>query len=205
MSRNNLDLGHLSGRDKELVALGASIASNCIPCVEYHIPQARKAGLSDLEIGEAVALADKVRRVPADKVLQTASALLERQMGARVSESDACGCPDNARGSRLGTAGEADEPHVNDVRLDNEGSGGDNEKNKKCCDDVKDSTRAQSPDEAAAGSRGAEDCTGFDFSRMMEMMRGCCPDKTKDLSSMMSDFEKGCCSPNEDTDSEGPV
>ena len=83
----------LSLRERELTAIGAAIASNCVPCIEYHIPQARKAGLSDAEIRQAVELADQVRRVPAEKVLQTAFALLEE---ADSTESDhgsaSCGC-----------------------------------------------------------------------------------------------------------------
>lgn len=63
---------HLSPRDRELVALGAAMGSNCVPCIEYHIPQARKAGLSDSEIAEAIRLSDKVRQVPARKVLDVA-------------------------------------------------------------------------------------------------------------------------------------
>ena len=81
----------LSNRDLELVALGAAISSNCIPCVEYHIPEARKAGLSDEQIHEAIRISDKVRKVPARKVLEAAEAVL----GKTPSEGTAsagCGC-----------------------------------------------------------------------------------------------------------------
>lgn len=70
-------MNHLNDRQRELVALGAALGSNCVPCIEYHVPVARKAGLTDAQIREAVLLADKVRRVPARKVLQTAHALLD--------------------------------------------------------------------------------------------------------------------------------
>lgn len=66
----------LSNRERELVAVGAAIASNCVPCIQYHIPEARKAGLDDHLIGEAVRLADQVRQVPSKKVLQSALSLL---------------------------------------------------------------------------------------------------------------------------------
>ncbi len=66
----------LTARDRELVALGASLASNCVPCIETHIPKARAAGLTDAEISEAVQLADELRQVPARKVLNTALAIL---------------------------------------------------------------------------------------------------------------------------------
>ena len=66
----------LNPRDRELVALGAALASNCIPCIEYHIPESRNVGLSDAEISAALHLADKVRQVPAQKVLVSATQLI---------------------------------------------------------------------------------------------------------------------------------
>lgn len=62
----------LNPRDSELVALGAAMGSNCVPCIKYHIPEARKAGISDEQIHAAIRLADRVRRVPAQKVLDAA-------------------------------------------------------------------------------------------------------------------------------------
>jgi AhpD family alkylhydroperoxidase len=73
------NMNNLSDRDKELVAIGAAIASNCVPCIEYHVPAARKTGLDDDEIKEAISLADKVKRVPARKILESARALLGQE------------------------------------------------------------------------------------------------------------------------------
>ena len=78
----------LTARDRELVALGAAVASNCVPCVEYHIPKAREAGLTDAELTEVLELADKVRQVPAEKVLDTAQALVSGS--APVEKGNAC-------------------------------------------------------------------------------------------------------------------
>lgn len=203
MSRKNEGLSGLSNRDKELVALGAAIASNCVPCVEYHIPQARNVGLSDSELSEAVELADEVRRVPADKVLQTARALLEEQNRPRAkSKRGACGCPDGTMNSAERTAGGPGEPHMNDVRLDNRSPEEDNQtKEERCGDDAKPFADARGSRGAGAGSRHTTEQMGFDFSKMMEMMQQCCPDKMKNFSSMMSDSEKGCCAPNEENSS----
>ncbi|NIS61326.1 MAG: carboxymuconolactone decarboxylase family protein, partial [Proteobacteria bacterium] len=33
----------LNRRERELAALGAAVSSNCISCIEYHIPEARWA------------------------------------------------------------------------------------------------------------------------------------------------------------------
>jgi|TARA_Y100000310_G_scaffold317955_1_gene371446 4-carboxymuconolactone decarboxylase len=80
----------LSDRDRELVAIGAAIASNCVPCIEYHVPAARTVGLDDAEIKEAVLLADKVKRVPARKVLETAKSLLStEESSAALTENEA--------------------------------------------------------------------------------------------------------------------
>jgi hypothetical protein len=52
-----------------------------VPCIEYHIPQARKAGLNDSEISEAIRLSDKVRQVPARKVLDVALQMVTASAG----------------------------------------------------------------------------------------------------------------------------
>jgi AhpD family alkylhydroperoxidase len=51
----------LEQRDKELAAIGASIGCNCRPCIEHHIPAGREAGLSEVELADAVATARSVR------------------------------------------------------------------------------------------------------------------------------------------------
>ena len=39
---------------KELVALGASVSAHCFPCFEFHLEEARKLGISEEDIQEAV-------------------------------------------------------------------------------------------------------------------------------------------------------
>jgi AhpD family alkylhydroperoxidase len=80
-------MADLSNTDREFVALGAAIASNCVPCAEFHIAEARKLGLTDSQIVEAVRLADKVRQVPAGKVLRVALALLNETQEATCAGS----------------------------------------------------------------------------------------------------------------------
>lgn len=86
-------MSELSNRERELVALGAALGSNCVPCVEYHVPEALAAGLSREQLGEAFRIADKVRRVPARKVMQAARAKVEAS--STVSSGPVgtrCGC-----------------------------------------------------------------------------------------------------------------
>ena len=77
----------LTATERELVAIGASLASNCIPCVAYHIAKARKLGLSEARIAEAVELADKVRQVPAKAVIEAA-----RRNDWEQPADGGCGC-----------------------------------------------------------------------------------------------------------------
>lgn len=69
----------------ELVAIGAAIASNCEPCFKYHYDQARKLGVSDLDMRYAVDLAQKVKDTPARAMLN----LAERYLGSATADTKA--------------------------------------------------------------------------------------------------------------------
>jgi hypothetical protein len=78
------------------------MGSNCVPCVEYHIPASRKAGLTDSEIHAAIQHADKIRQVPARKTLQAALTQLQSAAddvrNGRTAEGSGCGTmPEVAR------------------------------------------------------------------------------------------------------------
>lgn len=94
----------LDARERELVALGAAMGSNCVPCIEYHVPKAREAGLTDAQIRDAVRLADRVRKVPARKVLDTAHQLLSDDAADAVSSPDT---PSPGRGATPTAADDA--------------------------------------------------------------------------------------------------
>ncbi len=96
-------MSELKNREQSLVALGAALASNCVPCIEYHIPGARKAGLSDNQINEALRIADKVRRVPARTVFETALARMEKSPD-RSSDAagSGCGCNGSCNAPEIG-------------------------------------------------------------------------------------------------------
>lgn len=129
----------LDPRERELTAIGAAIASNCVPCIEYHIPKARKVGLSDAQILEAVELADQVRRVPADKVLQTAMALLEPKASPEGDVVSApCGCSGAGTDAEGGGSGSASPDRVGldtgSATDDNvEGNSGGGKRAGECC------------------------------------------------------------------------
>ncbi len=87
-------MSKLTAREVELVALGAALGSNCVPCVEYHVAESRKVGLTDLEIRAAIERADKIRQVPARKSLQGALGALgiASQTSQEPGTAEPCGC-----------------------------------------------------------------------------------------------------------------
>lgn len=66
-------MNELTKRERELVAIGASMGSNCASCIEFHISEARSTGLTDAQIQEAIELADAVRVISARNALTAAS------------------------------------------------------------------------------------------------------------------------------------
>ena len=81
----------LSKRDMHLVALGASIGCNCIPCTVYHLKECKSNGLTDEELAEAVRMSNVVKDVPRNNVTQTALRQLKGVSIANTAVSDDCG------------------------------------------------------------------------------------------------------------------
>lgn len=52
----------MDDRIKELIAIGASIAGHCQPCLKYHIEQAVKLGVSLEEINTAIAVGKTIEK-----------------------------------------------------------------------------------------------------------------------------------------------
>ena len=107
-------MGELSSGEQDLVALGAAVGSNCAPCIERYVSEARSAGLTDRQIEDAIRLADGVRRVPAQKVLETALGLLSKaaDQEAGATPEVARAAPDQGRIAEEtpDTRGEASQP-----------------------------------------------------------------------------------------------
>lgn len=61
----------------ELVAIGAAIASNCEPCLRYHVKAATELGVTSADIARAVEMAAKVKDVPHRAVLRLAVRLTQ--------------------------------------------------------------------------------------------------------------------------------
>ena len=74
-------------KEKELAAVGISVASGCKPCTNYHAKAVREAGASDEEIKQAVADALSVRKSATDFMKVHALA----RLGQKGSHSHADG------------------------------------------------------------------------------------------------------------------
>ncbi len=74
----------------ELVAIGAAIGANCEPCFKYHYDQARKLGVSNLDMRYAVDLAQKVKDTPARNMLDLAARYLGPATPDTTEKAGAC-------------------------------------------------------------------------------------------------------------------
>jgi len=64
---------------KELIAIGASVTANCVPCLKFHFAKAQEAGASEDEVREAVRVGRMVRKGAAGKWDEEAKSVLGQQ------------------------------------------------------------------------------------------------------------------------------
>jgi AhpD family alkylhydroperoxidase len=82
----------LDERVIRLIAVGASIAANCQPCLETNVTQALQCGIDQHEIASAIEVGKRVRQGAASKMDRFASSLNPAaSVAAGVAESG-CGC-----------------------------------------------------------------------------------------------------------------
>jgi len=65
MSEETFKDGALSRKQKELIAIGISVITNCESCMQWHIGQALEMGATEKEIIEAIEVAIEMGTVPA--------------------------------------------------------------------------------------------------------------------------------------------
>jgi AhpD family alkylhydroperoxidase len=53
--------GALSERDKQLIAVGVALTTQCPYCLDLHVTAARKAGADDVELSEVAVVAAAMR------------------------------------------------------------------------------------------------------------------------------------------------
>ena len=62
---------------KELIAIGASVTANCIPCFKFHLDKAQKLGITHDEIADAVQVGRMVRKGAASQWDENTDLLLK--------------------------------------------------------------------------------------------------------------------------------
>ena len=68
----------ITSKEKELIAVGVSVATGCRPCMDYHMKAVRRVGAFNDEIGRAVADALAVRHAASAIIARHARAHLGR-------------------------------------------------------------------------------------------------------------------------------
>ena len=58
----------LNVKTKELVAVSAAIAGNCIPCLQWHYNKCMELGIPIEDVKEAIEMARTVKGVPIKKI-----------------------------------------------------------------------------------------------------------------------------------------
>ena len=69
----------LDEKTKELVAVGAAVAGNCLPCLMHHFNKCKGLGISYEDIAEAIEMAKTVKEVPIKKISELALQLLAKE------------------------------------------------------------------------------------------------------------------------------
>lgn len=70
-------------RTKELIAIGVSIGAHCQPCLAFHLSKARKLGIGEDEIREAIEVGRMVEK--------GASSAMKKYVGLVFSQAQAQG------------------------------------------------------------------------------------------------------------------
>lgn len=82
----------LDERTVKLIAVGASVAGNCLPCLETSLAQALENGADEQEIAEAIGVGKMVRKGAASKMDQFIASLRQTDPLATGSSNQGCGC-----------------------------------------------------------------------------------------------------------------
>ena len=82
----------LDERTMRLIAVGASIAANCQPCLQTHVTKAREEGIGEIDIVAAIEIGQMVRRGASSKIDKFALSLTEDNPAFENATVGGCGC-----------------------------------------------------------------------------------------------------------------
>jgi len=69
----------LDPKTTELIAIGSSIAGNCLPCLRYHFAEAIRLSVSIDEIKEAIKIGKTVKERPINDIYKLAEDLISKE------------------------------------------------------------------------------------------------------------------------------
>ncbi|NIR32279.1 MAG: carboxymuconolactone decarboxylase family protein [Gammaproteobacteria bacterium] len=72
----------------ELIALGASAAVNCRPCMDHHLAEGRRLGLSDKQLCSALEVGVRVNQGAGEKTVE----YITEHLGQRLAAERRGGC-----------------------------------------------------------------------------------------------------------------
>jgi AhpD family alkylhydroperoxidase len=82
----------MDSKIKELIAIGASIGANCLPCFEWHYNKCIELGVDRKDIRIAVEIGKKVKERPSVEIAELANSLLmDDKSSCCCSNSNCCG------------------------------------------------------------------------------------------------------------------
>jgi len=90
----------LDNQTLALIAVGASFAANCQPCLEHNISTALHCGANNQQVAEAIDIGRRVRHGAASKMDKFVSSLDSATVSSARALDDVCEC------GSLNTAGE---------------------------------------------------------------------------------------------------
>lgn len=82
----------MNQQTKELIAIGASVTANCLPCLEFHVGKAREYGAGEKEISMAVAVGKTVRKGAAARMDEFAKSVSESSAVVSSGTDRECEC-----------------------------------------------------------------------------------------------------------------
>ncbi len=82
----------LDKKTVELIAIGASVAVNCQPCLRFHINEALNVEIGEPEIKEAIQVGRTVRKGSAHNMDQFISNIMADKIIISHVGGEGCGC-----------------------------------------------------------------------------------------------------------------
>lgn len=82
----------LRNQTREQIAIGVSVVAKCQPCLQYHLKEARRFGVTDKEIEFVIKLARQIRSMSEQKMDEFVVESLGSENSTTAAAAEAQGC-----------------------------------------------------------------------------------------------------------------